>query len=172
MNNQPLDLASQAAAILDLLEQQQTVIADLLQIAREKSLVICRGDAAELDRLVQAENGQREQAERLENERFRLAETVTSAFLMPQDRLSLEIWPGLTGVQQARLQQTGQQLRSTLAELQIVNQANRHLLETQLHITRTILDKMTHSTPATAYSADGNRASRQNQALNLFNEWL
>lgn len=120
-------------SVVGLLQEEVEAHRHLLELAREEQRALVRGDVAELQRVVAAQEEVVGQVRGLERARMQLLELLAERVERPVERLSLrELVAACPPDVGQRLEEQREQLVGVLQELADVNKANALLVRAHL----------------------------------------
>ncbi|NLN46560.1 MAG: flagellar protein FlgN [Clostridiaceae bacterium] len=158
--------------MIDKVVQMKETYEELLGLSLRKKDAIDRGDVADLDRIVEAEELLLLHIGSLENERRQIAEKTAKENGMEPEDLTLATWPGVDGTRREAVEQLQHAFMETLSEITRVNEINSRLLSIQLEYIRQVVDAVTDTRRDASYEPDGTARPRVSQQTNLLDRTL
>ena len=133
---------------------------------------IDRGDVAELDVVVSAEEMLLMYAGDLENDRRLIAEEVSAEVGIPVEELTPCTWPGMDDKKKERIEKLQSEFLGTLSEITKVNDINSRLLSIQLDYIQQVVDEVTSTRREHTYDPVGSAKSKVSQQVNLLDRTI
>ncbi len=158
--------------MIDKIVLMKDTYEELLKLSLRKKDAIDRGDVAELDRVVDAEELLLLHAGDLENDRRQIAEEVASKNGIPTEELTLGSWPGMDARRKDQIESLQTSFLKTLNEITQVNDVNSRLLSIQLDYIRQVVDEVTDTRRDATYDPAGGARSTVLQQTNLLDRTI
>ncbi len=158
--------------MIDRIVMMKDTYEELLKLSLRKKSAIDRGDVAELDLVVGAEELLLLHAGDLENDRRMIAEEVADQSGIPIEQLTLGTWPGMDDQRKDRIEKLQSSFLVTLDEITRVNDVNSRLLSIQLDYIQQVVDEVTNTRRDFTYNPDGGARARVSQQTNLLDRTL
>ena len=158
--------------MIDKIVMMKDTYDEMLRLSLRKKEAIDRGDVAELDVVVSAEEMLLMHAGDLENDRRLIAEEVSAEVGIPVEELTLGIWPGMDAEKKDRIEKLQSAFLGTLSEITKVNDINSRLLSIQLDYIQQVVDEVTSTRRAHTYDTAGSARSKVSQQVNLLDRTI
>ena len=158
--------------MIDKIVMMKDTYDELLRLSLRKKEAIDRGDVAELDVVVSAEEMLLMYAGDLENDRRLIAEEVSAEVGIPVEELTLCTWPGMDDKKKERIEKLQSEFLGTLSEITKVNDINSRLLSIQLDYIQQVVDEVTSTRRELTYDPVGGAKSKVSQQVNLLDRTI
>ena len=158
--------------LIDLIEQQKSQYDVMLTLSVQKKEAIIKGDASELDAIVEQQASLLEEIIALEQKRKAAAISLANACKISLDDFALTDLPFLTPQQKARIEEIMPAFRKTLEEIDKINEVLTKLLQIHLDYVQHVIYILTETQSMDSYDMNGESEQRREQTKNLLNSIL